>query len=207
MKPYFAAPALLLAIAACGGSAATATPLPVPAATPTLVAAAGVTLASDAAGGGAAASFILGTTAFPDAGSIPDRYSCEGEDISPDLFWGAAPQGTESFVIVVDDPDAPGKVWDHWVVFNIPATTLGLEENQPNTPQLPGGGVHGKNSWGDTEYGGPCPPGGPDHTYRFFLYAVDSVLDLPVGASKQQVLDALEGHIVAESRLTGTYGR
>ena len=115
--------------------------------------------------------------------------------------------GTETFVLVMDDPDAPRGVWDHWVVFNIPVAVLELEEGQPKAGRLPGGGVHGKNSWGNTEYGGPCPPGGPAHTYRFFLYAVDTALDLPVGASKAQVLEAIEGRILEESLLTGSYGR
>ena len=150
--------------------------------------------------------FMLHTTAFADGGEVPTRYSCDGEDISPQLSW-SAPPGTKSFALVVDDPDAPGGSWDHWVVFNIPADRLDLAEGQPQVPQLPGGGVHGKNSWGDSEYGGPCPPKGPAHEYRFFLFAVDTGLELSPGASTDEVLDALEGHIVAETMITGTYKR
>lgn len=107
----------------------------------------------------------------------------------------------------MDDPDAPGGTWDHWVVFNIPSGVLGLEEAQPPTAQLPSGGVHGKNSWGNAEYGGPCPPRGPAHSYRFSLYAVDVTLDLEGGASKKDVLAAMDGHIVGENILTGTFVR
>ncbi|GEM_PF-339291 len=147
------------------------------------------------------------TGAFANAGAIPLRYSCDGEDISPALSWTSPPPGTATFAIVMDDPDAPGGTWDHWVAFNIPAGSLELPEGQPATPQLPGGGVQGSNSWGDTGYGGPCPPTGPAHEYRFFLYALDSSLDLPAGASKGKVHGAMAGHILAESLLTGSYGR
>jgi Raf kinase inhibitor-like YbhB/YbcL family protein len=107
----------------------------------------------------------------------------------------------------MDDPDAPGGTWTHWVVFNIPGNSLALDENQPKIPQLPDGGVQGSNSWGNIGYGGPCPPAGPAHGYRFFIYAVDTSFDLPAGASRQQVADALAGHIVAENMITRTYGR
>ncbi len=107
----------------------------------------------------------------------------------------------------MDDPDAPGGTWVHWVLFNVPGDMPGLPEDQPTTPELPSGGVQGRNSWGNTGYGGPCPPEGRAHTYRFFLYAVDGALDLPAGATKQELLAALEGHILAESVLTGTYQR
>lgn len=155
---------------------------------------------------GTSAELVLSTTAFPEAGPIPSKYSCLGEDISPGLSWGVAPEGTETFVVVMDDPDAPGGVWDHWVVFDIPASTAGLDEGQPDTARLPGG-TYGKNSWGKAAYGGPCPPPGPAHTYRFFLYAVDISLGLQAGATKDRVLTAIEGHIVAKSMITGTYGR
>ena len=105
------------------------------------------------------------------------------------------------------DPDAPGGIWVHWVVFNIPGDSIGLPENQPRGGELPGGGVHGKNSWGNIEYGGPCPPGGSAHSCRFMLYGVDSSLDLSAGASRQHVGDALSGQVLAQGMLTGTYGR
>ncbi|MDP6549006.1 MAG: YbhB/YbcL family Raf kinase inhibitor-like protein [Dehalococcoidia bacterium] len=151
--------------------------------------------------------FTLLISAFPDAGTIPLRYSCDGEDISPALSRTSQPPGTATFAVVMDDPDVPGGTWDHWTVFNIPAASLQLPEAQPKTPQLPGGAVQGSNSWDETGYGGPCPPAGPAHRYRFFLYALDSSLDLPAGASKGAVLNAMAGHILAESLFTGTYGR
>jgi hypothetical protein len=146
------------------------------------------------------------TSAFPDAGAIPIRYTCDGENISPALSWASPPTGTETFAIIMNDPDAPGGTWDHRTVFNIPADTLELPEGRPATPQLPGGGAQGSNSWGETGYGGPCPPPGPAHVYRVFLYALDRSLDIPVGASKAEVLDALAGHILASNLLTGSYG-
>jgi hypothetical protein len=151
--------------------------------------------------------FTLVTSAFPNAGSIPLRFSCDGEDISPALSWTSPPPGTAAFAIIMDDPDAPGGTWDHWVVFNIPSSSLELPEGQPKTPQLPSGASQGSNSWDEIGYGGPCPPAGPAHHYRFFLYALDRSLDLPTGASKVQVLDAMAEHILAESLLTGTYGQ
>ena len=155
----------------------------------------------------ASVPLALTTTAFADGGAIPDLHSCDGEDISPALSWTGAPPGAETFTVIMDDPDAPGGTWVHWIVFNIPGEKLDLSENQPKADRLPGGGVHGKNSWGNSEYGGPCPPGGPAHTYRFFLYAVDTSLELPAGASRQRVGAALSGHVLAEGRLTGTFGR
>lgn len=156
---------------------------------------------------GEAEALSLAAADFSDGDAIPVRYSCEGEDISPALAWRGVPPGAETLVVIMDDPDAPRGTWEHWVVFNIPAALEGLEEAQPDTPQLPNGGVHGKNSWGDSAYGGPCPPSGPAHNYRFFLYAVAITLDLETGASKGDVLEAIDGHIVGESHLTGTFGR
>ena len=151
--------------------------------------------------------FGLRISALPSGDMIPVRYTCNGEDVSSGLSWTTIPPGTETFLILVDDPDAPGGTWTHWLVFNIPGDSLGLDENQPQIPQLPSGGVQGSNSWGDVGYGGPCPRKGPAHRYRFFLYAVDTSLDLPSGASREQVSDALAGHIVAEHWITRTYGR
>ena len=156
---------------------------------------------------GESGPLILAASAFSEGEPIPSRYSCDGEDISPSLAWSGVPPGTETLAVIMDDPDAPRGTWDHWVVFNIPAEVRGLEEAQPKAGQLSGGGLQGKNSWGSKEYGGPCPPKGPAHTYRFFLYAVDITLELPAGASKKDVLAAIDGHIVGESLLTGTFGR
>ena len=149
----------------------------------------------------------LTSPAFAVGEEIPVRYTCDGEDISPALSWTTVPPGTETFLILVDDPDAPAGTWTHWVVFNIPRDSLGLEENQPKIAQLPGGGLQGSNSWGDSSYGGPCPPKGPAHGYRFFLYAADKFLDLAAGSTREEVINALAGHVVAEHQVTRTYGR
>ncbi len=152
-------------------------------------------------------TLIISTGAFASGEAIPLRYACDGEDISPALSWTAGPPGTETFAIIVDDPDAPGGTWVHWVVFNIPADRLEMGEDQPKSPELPGGGIQGSNSWGDIGYGGPCPPPGPDHTYRFFLFALDRSLDLPSGASSGEVFDAMSGNILEGTSISGTYER
>ena len=175
----------------------TATPTPVPTATPTPVPMPTPT----------PVPFVLTTPAFPPGGGIPLIYTCDGEDTSPALSWTLPPAGTQTFAIVMDDPDVPAGVWDHWVVFNLPPDVLALPEGQAKVSQLAGGAVQGRNSWGKYGYGGPCPPQGPPHTYRFFVYAVDRSLTLPANATKQQLLAALEGHILAESALTATYQR
>jgi len=151
-------------------------------------------------------SFELTSPAFSQGEPIPEKYSCKGEDISPPLAWVDPPQGTQSFVLTMDDPDAPAGTWDHWILFNIPADTRGLEENLPITGANPGWILVGNNSWGKSEYGGPCPPSGT-HRYFFKLYAVDTRLSLQSGASKGQVLGALDGHILAQAELLGTFSR
>ena len=153
--------------------------------------------------------FVLAIDPFPDGGSIPDRYTCEGEDVSPALSWGEPPPRAQSLAVVMDDPDAPAGVWDHWNFFNLPPVLRGLPEAQPRSARLNNGAVQGGNSWPSDNIGyrGPCPPPGSPHTYRFFLYAVDGMLDLPPGAAKGELLSALEGHVVAESVYTGEYQR
>jgi len=151
-------------------------------------------------------SFELTSPAFSQGEPIPEKYSCKGEDISPPLAWGDPPQGTQSFVLIVDDPDAPVGTWDHWILFNIPANTRGLEENLPIIGANQGSILVGNNSWKRTDYGGPCPPSGT-HRYFFKLYAVDTTLSLQSGASKGQVLEALDGHILAQAELLGTFSR
>ena len=152
--------------------------------------------------------FELTSTAFRQAEPIPEQYSCDGDDISPPLQWGDPPSGTQSFALVMDDPDAPVGTWDHWILFNIPADTRGLEENLPITGknQESGSIFVGNNSWRRTDYGGPCPPGGT-HRYFFKLYALDTNINLLPGANKKQVQEAMQGHILAETELMGTYTR
>ena len=146
----------------------------------------------------------LTSSAFEHEGMIPAKYTCDGQDISPPLTWEKAPEGTESFVLICDDPDAPGRTWVHWVLFNLPAETRSLPEAVAAEPEPAAGGRHGKNSWGRLDYGGPCPPSGT-HRYFFKLYALDTPLDLSAGAKKQQVLDAMDGHILDQATLMGRY--
>ena len=156
--------------------------------------------------GGREMAFELTSTAFAPGEPIPQKYSCDGEDISPPLQWSDPPQGTQSFALIADDPDAPIGTWVHWVLFNLPAEARSLPEALPPEAELPDGSRHGQNSWRRTDYGGPCPPGGT-HRYFFKLYALDTVLDLASGASRKQVLKAMEGHILAQAELMGVYTR
>ncbi|MFH1662829.1 MAG: YbhB/YbcL family Raf kinase inhibitor-like protein [Chloroflexota bacterium] len=149
----------------------------------------------------------ISSPAFSEGEKIPPEYTCEGSGISPQLNWVGIPEGTKSLALIVDDPDAPGGVFTHWVVFNIPPDSSGLSKAFPPTPVLPDGTLQGDSDFGRTGYGGPCPPRGKPHRYRFNLYALDKKLDLSAGSSKNQVLNATRGHILAQGQLTGTYQR
>jgi hypothetical protein len=152
--------------------------------------------------------FELTSTAFEQGEPIPEKYSCDGEDISPPLAWGDPPAGTQSLALVMDDPDAPGGTWDHWILFNISPNLRELQENLPITGKNvdPDAIFVGNNSWGRAGYGGPCPPSGT-HRYFFKLYALDTTINLLPGATKQQLLNAMDGHILAEAELMGTFSR
>ena len=143
------------------------------------------------------------SNAFENEKVIPPKYTCDGSDISPLLLWDDVPGNTKSFVLIVDDPDAPHGTWDHWILFNIPNNVRKLSEN---ISALPEGTREGKNSWDKTGYGGPCPPSGV-HRYFFKLYALDSVLTLNNGANKTEILDAMKNHIIGEASLLGKYER
>lgn len=153
-----------------------------------------------------AMSMTLTSPAFKAGQAIPATYTCRGRDISPALQWSDPPAGTQSFALIMDDPDAPVGTWDHWVLYNIPASARGLAEAIPADAQLSDGSLHGKNSWGRLGYGGPCPPSGT-HRYFFRLYALDTPLSLSSGATKKQVLDAMKGHILAQAELMGTFSK
>jgi Raf kinase inhibitor-like YbhB/YbcL family protein len=152
-------------------------------------------------------TIVLSSTAFKEGDRIPVKYTCDGQDISPALVWDEPPQQTEAFVLMVDDPDAPGGVFTHWMIFNIPANTHQFGEGVPIQEQLESGALQGKNDFGKIGYRGPCPPSGGSHQYRFTIYALDQRLNLKAGASKKQVIDAMQGHILAQGQLTGTYQR
>lgn len=148
------------------------------------------------------------STAFAEGEQIPRRFTCEGEDVSPDLAWDGLPEGTRSLVLIVDDPDAPDPaaprmVWDHWLVYNIPPGTPGLTAGVAS-PDLPPGALQGENSWGRAGYGGPCPPVGR-HRYFHSLYALDCLLPDLGTPDKSRLLLAMEGHILAHCELVGTY--
>ncbi len=143
---------------------------------------------------------IVRSPAFNHEEAIPSKYTCDGEDVSPPLAIDNIPDGSVSLVIIVDDPDAPGTTWDHWIVYNVPAsvTRIGEGENPP--------GTLGANSWGSQAYGGPCPPSG-SHRYLFKIYALDIMLDVPAGASKAAVMADMEGHVLESATLMGHYAR
>jgi len=152
-------------------------------------------------------AFVLSSQAFATGGSIPARYTCDGEDISPPLSWSSAPAGTVSYGLVVDDPDAPGGTFTHWLLVNLPTGSQALPEGLASAERLESGAVQGKNDFGKIGYGGPCPPQGKAHRYRFTAYALDTTLDLRPGASKKQALEAMEEHVLGKTVLEGTYQR
>jgi Raf kinase inhibitor-like YbhB/YbcL family protein len=149
----------------------------------------------------------LTSTAFSQGESIPVKYSCDDENLSPPLKWSGAPPGVKSFALIADDPDAPVGTWVHWVVFELQPTTAELPEGLPKSQFLPGGAKQGLNDFKHLGYGGPCPPPGKAHRYFFKLYALDSLLDLKPGATKKEVERAIEKHILAQGELMGLYKR
>lgn len=150
----------------------------------------------------------LTSNAFADGDAIPAEYTCQGEDISPQLHWDELPANTRSLVLIVDDPDAPDPVapkmtWVHWVLYNLPAQTCELPKAVASN-DLPDGSGEGINDWQRTGYGGPCPPLGR-HRYYFKLYALDTLLDDLNRPTKTEVEDAMAGHVIAQAELMGTY--
>ncbi len=153
----------------------------------------------------------LTSQAFDPNARIPDPYTAEGQDVSPPLSWQDAPPGTQSFALICDDPDAPiAEPFVHWVIYNIPDGTTSLPEGvaKVERPGQPTGAAQGTNSFGKTGYGGPAPPPGHGvHHYHFKLYALDAPLDLTPGATKADVLGAMQGNVLGEAELIGTYSR
>ena len=146
-------------------------------------------------------ALTLSSPAFAYGETIPRRYTCDGEDLSPPLAWQNAPEGTQAWALIMDDPDAPMGTWVHWVLYDLPAETTTLPEGVRQA------GIAGRNSWDRLGYGGPCPPPGKPHRYFFRLYALDAPLGLPPGATKAQVARAMQGHILAQAEWMGRYGR
>lgn len=149
----------------------------------------------------------LSSDAFGPNGTIPERFSCDGENLSPTLSWSGAPQNTAAFALIVDDPDAPSGTFTHWVVYNIPPGVQQLPAGVPQTAHLADGSAQGVNDFRGVGYGGPCPPPGKPHHYRFTLYALDGTLHLQPQATKRQVLDAMRNHTLDQAQLVGLYQR
>jgi len=154
-----------------------------------------------------ASPFSIESEAFAEGATIPAQYTCSGDGTSPALRWSGAPSGTKSFALVVDDPDAPLQGgFTHWVAFDLPDSATGLLANVP-AGDIAGGGRQGANGRGQPAYTGPCPPAGAPHHYHFRLYALDAPLGLASGASKADVLAALQPHLLAQAEIVGLYGR
>ncbi len=147
----------------------------------------------------------IASPAFDDGRTVPRRYTCDGDDISPPLEWSGAPTGTKSVVLIVHDPDAPGRDWVHWVVFNLPPDSIGLAEGVGGN-DLPAGTLEGLNDWKKPGYGGPCPPSGR-HRYVFRLYALDCLLAGLTRPTKRDVEKAMQGHVLGQDELVGVYRR
>lgn len=147
------------------------------------------------------------SSVFENKGYIPERYTCTTQNISPSLLWEGAPSNTKSFVLICDDPDAPYKTWVHWVVFNIPGDMSSIKEDIAKEQMGSLGILQGANDFGEAKYGGPCPPQGKPHRYFFRLYALDKLLSLKEGAAKKDVVEAMQGHIIAETKMFGFYQR
>jgi len=146
----------------------------------------------------------LTSKAFKNNEDIPSKYTCDGENISPPLSISSAPGETKGLVLIMDDPDATGgSIFDHWVMWDIASTTTELQEGMP-----PGSAIQGVTGFGKVEYGGPCPPQGNEkHRYMFKLYALDALLSLAEGATKENIEKAMEGHILEQTTFIGMYGR
>src|SRR6266576_238629 len=150
---------------------------------------------------------VLTSAAFQHGADIPRKYTCDAEDVSPPLRWTNAPAATKSFVLIADDPDAPGGTWMHWVIYDLPTDTKELPEALAKTEALANGAKQGVNDFRKIGYGGPCPPPGSAHRYFFKLYALGAPTQLKPRATKQEVLEAIKGHVLGEGELLGHYKR
>ncbi len=149
----------------------------------------------------------ISSDAFKDGGTIPGEYTCEGENISPPLSWQGVPASTKSIALIMDDPDAPGRTFVHWVIYNIPGSTQKLANGIPRKEKLADGSLQGMTDFGKAGYGGPCPPPGKPHRYFFKIYALDTMLELQPNATKKQLENTMKGHVLAQGELMGRYGR
>ena len=157
--------------------------------------------------GGSVMSLTVSSTSFPGNAEIPRKFTCEGEDQSPQLSWSGAPSATQAFALIADDPDAPAGTWTHWVLYDQPASSAGLNESLPKSEQLPDGTKQGRNDFRKIGYNGPCPPAGKPHRYFFKVYALDRKLNLNSGASRSELEKAMQGHVLAQGEYMGTFRR
>lgn len=149
----------------------------------------------------------ISSVVFEEGGKIPQKHTCDDENISPPLQWSTLPEHTISFVIICEDPDVYQGTFTHWILFNIPADIQELPAAIGNEGRLANGAIQGKNDFGYTGYGGPCPPEGEEHRYIFRIYALDTTLDLNPGATKQELKNAMWERVLDEGELMGIYGR
>ena len=152
-------------------------------------------------------AFKISSLDFTDGASIPKIYACTGSNYSPAIQWMNPPEKTKSFAMIVDDPDAPLATFTHWVIFNIPAAQTALAEKSSPKGALPSGTLEGDNDFGKVGYGGPCPPPGKPHRYFFKLYALDTMLNLPAGTNKDNLLRAMQGHILGQTQMIGLFAK
>lgn len=152
-------------------------------------------------------SFTLSSPSFSNGGNIDKKFTCDGADLSPQLAWNEPPAGTKTLALLADDPDAPVGNWNHWTLWNLPASSRGLSEGVSQQARLPDGTQQGLNDFRKTGYNGPCPPPGKPHRYYFKLFALDATLDLKPVASKKELEAAMKGHILAHGEWMGRYGR
>lgn len=152
-------------------------------------------------------TLTIASSAFEADATIPVRHTCDGADLSPPLRWEGVPEGAQSLALIADDPDAPVGTWVHWVLYGLDPRTDHLSEGIEPREILPDGSRQGTNDFRRIGYGGPCPPPGGAHRYFFKLYALDAPLSLAPGARKAELLDAMEGHVLARGALMGRYAR
>ena len=152
-------------------------------------------------------AFQLSSPAFQPNADIPKKFTCDGPDVSPALRWADPPAGTQALALICDDPDAPVGTWVHWVLYDLPPTERELPEGVQKDETLTNGARQGRNDFRRIGYGGPCPPPGPAHRYFFKLYALGAKTNLKPGATKAELLKAMEGHILAQTELVGKYKR
>ena len=152
-------------------------------------------------------AFAMESPCFKQGGFIPERHTCDGEDVSPALRWHDVPDGTKSLALICDDPDAPFGTWVHWVVFSIPPTATELKEALPKHEIVEGGIRQGRNSWNRTGYSGPCPPEKTSHRYFFRVYALDNDIILGVESGKKELERAMRTHVLAQAETMGVYAR